>query len=307
MKTLGHLVTNSPLAARIALRTLAGLSLALTIAFMGFGAPPSQAQQEKVVAKVNGRDITEADVRFAEAEIGNDLGSIPPEQRRRVLVEYLIENALFAEAGEGEKLGAGAAFDERMKYWQRRALRDAYFDRLVKGAVSEADARKLYDAQVSAAKPQEEVRARHILVDSEAKAKEISAKLGSGGDFAQLAKEFSKDPGSKDEGGDLGYFSLGQMVPQFEEAAFKLKKGDVSEPVQSQFGWHIIKLEDRRQRGAPEFDTIKDRIVASLVHRKAQEVAQSLRDKAKLEYVDPTLKAAVEGENQIRPAPPQAK
>lgn len=266
-------------------------------------APPSLAQ-DKVLARVNGRTITEADMKLAEAEIGNDLGSIPAEQRRRVLVEYLIENHLLAEAAEGEKMGSGIAFDERMKYWQRRALRDAYFDKSVKGAVTEAEAKKLYDSQVAAAKPQEEARARHILVDNELKAKEIFEKIAHGEDFARMAREHSKDPGSKEDGGDLGYFSRGQMVPQFEEAAFKLKNGEMSQPIQSQFGWHIIKLEDKRQRGAPPFDTIKERIMASLVHKKAQELVQTLRDKAKLEFVDPALKAEADKEGQIKLAPP---
>lgn len=266
------------------------------------------AAQDKVIAKVNGRAITEVDLRFAEAEIGNDLGSIPAEQRRRVLIEYLIETHLFAEAAEADKLGSAQGFDERKKYWERRALRDAYFDKSVRDAVSEADARKLYDAQVAAAKPQEEVHARHILVESEVKAKEIFEKIAHGEDFARMAKEHSKDPGSKDEGGDLGYFSRGQMVPVFEEVAFKLKKGDMSQPVQSQFGWHIIKVEDRRQRGAPPFDAIKERIMASLIHRRAQELGQALRDKAKFEYIDPALRAEIEKESQMRPAaPPQKK
>jgi peptidyl-prolyl cis-trans isomerase C len=267
------------------------------------------AAQDKVLAKVNGRAITEADLRYAEAEIGNDLGSIPADQRRRVLIEYLIENNLFADAGEAAKLGAGPAFDERMMYWQRRALRDAYFERIVKDSVSEADARKLYDAQVAAAKPQEEVRARHILVKTENEAKEIFEKIAHGEDFARMAKQHSLDPGSKDEGGDLGFFARGQMVPVFEETAFKLKKGDMSQPVQSQFGWHIIKLEDRRQRGAPPFEQIKERIIASLIHRKAQEIGRSLREKAKLEFVDPMLRAEIEKESQIRPLPsgPPAK
>ena len=268
-----------------------------------------KANEDKVLAKVNGRPITEADLRLAEAEIGNDLGSIPVEQRRRVLVEYLIENHLFAQAAESEKLGSGTAFDERMKYWQRRALRDAYFDRTVRGAITEADARKLYDAQLASARPQEEARARHILVESEAKAKAIFEKIAHGEDFASMAKEHSKDPGSKDDGGDLGYFARGQMVPQFEEAAFKLKPGEMSQPVQSQFGWHIIKLEDKRQQGAPPFEGIKERIMASLVHRRAQEMVQSLRDKAKLEFVDPALKAEADKEGQIRAVPtaPAAK
>ena len=287
---------------------LAACGLA-TLLLAGPMLPAATLAQDKVVAKVNGRAITEADLRLAEAEIGNDLGSIPPDQRRRVLVEYLIENHLFAEAAEGENLGQGPAFDERKKYWHRRALRDAYFDRSVKGSVTEADAKKLYEAQIAAAKSQEEVRARHILVETEIKAKEIFEKIAHGEDFGRMAKEHSKDPGSKEEGGDLGYFAEGQMVPVFEETAFKLKKGDIAQPVQSQFGWHIIKVEDRRQRGAPPFDQIKERIIASLVHRKAQELGQTLRDKAKVEFIDSALKADVENDGQIRAAPaaPQKK
>lgn len=266
-------------------------------------AVPLVLAQDKVVAKVNGKDITETDMRLAEAEIGTELGSLPPETRRRVLLEYLIENQLFADAAEAGQLGSGTQFDERMQYWRRRALRDAYFERNVRTAVSSADARKVYDQQVSGAKPEEELRARHILVETEQQAKEVFEKIAHGEDFTRMAKEHSKDPGSKDDGGDLGYFGRGQMVPQFEEAAFKLKKGDISDPVQTQFGWHLIKIEDRRARGAPPFEQVKDRLLASMIHRKAQEVATSLREKAKLEYIDAEIKKQIESEKAIKPAP----
>jgi peptidyl-prolyl cis-trans isomerase C len=266
-------------------------------------ATPTKAQ-EKPVATVNGKTITEADMQLAEAEIGNELGSIPPGARRRVILEYIIENALFADAAEAANLGKGAGFDERMAYWRRRALREYYFEAQLKKSVSDADAKKFYDQQVGNAKPQEEVHARHILVDNEALAKELREKIAKGEDFIALAKEHSKDPGSKDDGGDLGFFARGQMVPVFEETAFKLAKGEVSAPVKSQFGWHIVKLEDRRERGAPPFEAIKDRLIASMIHRKAQEVATELRDKAKLEYLDPEIKAQVEGERAIKPAAP---
>jgi peptidyl-prolyl cis-trans isomerase C len=259
--------------------------------------------QDKIVAKVNGKAITEADMQLAEAEIGNELGSIPPEARRRVILEYVIENQLFADAAEAAKLGSGAAFEERMNYWRRRALREYYFEAELKNSVSDADAKKFYDQQVGSAKAQEEVRARHILVDNEDLAKQLQERIGKGEDFVALAKEHSKDPGSKDDGGDLGYFSKGQMVPVFEETAFALKPGQVSAPVKSQFGWHIVKVEDRRQRGAPPFEAIKDRLVASMIHRKAQQVAADLRAKAELEYVDPAIKAQIDQERAIKPAP----
>jgi len=262
--------------------------------------------QEKLVAKVNGKAITESDMQLAEAEIGSELGSIPPEARRRVVLEYVIENQLFADAAEAAKLGSGAAFDERMNYWRRRALREYYFEAELNKSVSDADAKKFYDQQVSGAKAQEEVRARHILVETEAQAKELLERINKGEDFVALAKANSKDPGSKGEGGDLGYFGKGQMVPVFEETAFNLKPGQVSAPVQSQFGWHLVKLEDRRQRGAPPFDAIKERIIASMIHRKAQEVAADLRAKAQLEYVDPAIKAQIDQERAIKPVPAPA-
>lgn len=250
--------------------------------------------QEAVIAKVNGKTITEADIRLADAEIGGELGSLPDVTKRRVLVEFLIENQLFADAAESQKLATGAGYEERMQYWRRRSLRDLYFDKSVKDSVSDAEAKKFYDSQVGSAKVEEEVRARHILVDSKEKARELFEKVAYGTDFAELAKQNSKDPGSKDQGGDLGYFSRGQMVPQFEEAAFKLQKGEVSQPFETQFGWHILKVDDRRAGQVAPFDAVKDRIVGAIIHQKAQQVAADLRAKAKIEYIDPNMQTPLD-------------
>jgi len=267
----------------------------LAVSLAAFGARSAGAQ-ERVIAKVNGKMITDTDMKLAEAEIGSDLGSLPAATKRRVLIEFLIENQLFADAAEGQNLGTDQSFDERMQYWRRRALRDAYFDRSVRATISDADAKNFYNSQLGALKADEEVRARHILVDSRDKAREVYEKLAHGGDFAQLAKEYSKDPGSKDQGGELGFFGRGQMVPQFEEAAFRLKKGEISEPFESQFGWHIMRIDDRRQRAAPAFEAVKERVVASMIHKRAQQVAADLRRKAQIEYIDPELKRSLEGE-----------
>jgi peptidyl-prolyl cis-trans isomerase C len=292
------------------LPVIGAIALGLTMGFAVVARPV--LAQEKVVAKVNGKNLTESDLKYAEAEIGADIGNLPELTRRRVLIEYLIENQLFADAAETQKLASGAAFDERLQYWRRRALRETFFDTSVKSAVSEAEARNLYDgqlAQMAQAKPEEEVKASHILVKEEAKAKEIAAALKPGDDkaFAEAAKANSLDPGSKEDGGSLGYFGKGQMVPQFEEAAFKLQKGEVSAPIQTQFGWHIIKVDDRRSKPAPkvpEFAEVKDRIIASLMHRKAQETLDGLRAKAQLEYVDPEVKKQVEAEKAAPGAQP---
>jgi peptidyl-prolyl cis-trans isomerase C len=268
-------------------------------------AGPSLAE-DKVMAKVNGLEITESDLALAAAEVGSDLGNLPDATKRRVLVEYLIETNLFATAAEADKLASGPDFDKRLAYWRKRALRDSYFDKAVRSGVGEESARALYENQVKGLPPEEEVQARHILVDGEDKAKEISDKLVSGGDFAALAKENSTDPGSKDDGGMLGYFGRGQMVPSFEEAAFALQKGEISKPVQSQFGWHIIKVEDRRQKPPPAFEDVKDRIIGSMIQSKAQSVANDLRSKAEIEYVDESIKKEVAAEAERAKAQQEA-
>jgi len=255
---------------------------------------PGSAQDAKVVAKVNGKVITETDMRFANAEIGAQLGDIPENVKRRALAEYLIDNALFAEAAIAAKIAADPTFEKQMQYLRRRVLREQYFEKHLKSAVSEADAKKIYNDRVAQLKPEDEVAARHILVETEEKAKEVREKITAGGDFAALAKEYSADTGSKDKGGLLGYFGRGQMVPEFEKAAFTMTKGQVSEPVKTNFGWHIIKLEDRRRRPPPSFEAVKETIMNSLAVLKAQEEVATLRKKAEVEYIDAEIKKQVE-------------
>jgi peptidyl-prolyl cis-trans isomerase C len=283
------------------LSMLAAVSAMAALATPQFVAGPALAE-DKPVATVDGMAITEADLKLAEDEIGRDLGNLPGATKRRVLVEFLVENNLFAKAAEAARLNEGAEFDGRLRYWRNRALRDAYFDKQINASISEAAAKTFYDDQIKALKPKDEVQARHILVDTEEQAKELKKKVEEGADFAALAKEHSKDPGTKEDGGMLGYFSAGQMVPQFEQAAFAVEKGKISAPVKSQFGWHIIKVEDRRQKPPPSFDEVKERILASMMHQKAQAAAASLREKAKVEYLDEEIKKEVEAANDSQSA-----
>ena len=136
-----------------------------------------------------------------------------------------------------------------------------------KSALSDEAERKVYDEAVKQVKNEEEVHARHILVPTEDEAKAILAQLKGGADFATLAKEKSKDPGAA-EGGDLGYFTKEQMVPEFSEVAFKLGKGQLSDPVKTQFGWHIIKVEDKRTRPTPTFEQVKPQIENYVAHAR---------------------------------------
>jgi peptidyl-prolyl cis-trans isomerase C len=253
----------------------------------------AQFAEAAPVARVNGADITEAELAFAEAEVGAEIAGLPTESRRRVLVEYLVEAHLFADEAGKSKLGAGKDFEDRLSYYKLRALRDTFYEKRVREAVTEAQAKGAYDEQIGKLKPEAEVRARHILVKTEQEAKDLIAQLKGGADFAELAKKSTDGPSST-TGGDLGYFSRGQMVKAFEDAAFALESGQISAPVQSDYGWHVIKVEDKRSRPVPSFEEVKDQIMASLIQTQLRDVVQKLRGSAKVEIVDAELKKAIE-------------
>ncbi len=263
---------------------------------------PNTASADAVLAKVNGQEIKESDLKYAEAEVGPQLAEMPADKRKRLLLEFIIEMRLFADAADKENLASGDDYQKRLEYWTTRAKRDAYYESAIKGSISDALAKGIYDDKVKMIPAEDEVEARHILVESEDKAKEVLEKINKGDDFTKLAEEYSSDPGSKAQGGKLGYFSKGQMVKEFEEAAFALKKGEVSKPVKSQFGWHVIKLDDRRTKPLPTYEEVKVHIVDSMVQQKGQQAATDLRSKAKLEYVDAEIAEQVKQETAINAA-----
>jgi peptidyl-prolyl cis-trans isomerase C len=276
------------------------LLLAASVAFVPLSA--AVAADDAVVARVNGVEIKQSDLDFAATEIGPRLGTVKPEDRRRLLLQFVIENELMAGEGQKEKLDQTDTFPARVKYHTRRALRDAFYDSGIAGAVSEADAKKIYDEKIATMKPEQEVHARHILVETKAEAEEVIKRLKNGEDFATLANEKSKDTNA--EGGDLGFFTRGQMLKPFEDAAFALKPGQISEPVKTQFGWHVIKVEEKRDQPLPSFDEVKEAIMGQLVQAKAQQVVTGLRDAAKIEIVDPDLKKSLDDAAMRGKAPP---
>lgn len=249
--------------------------------------------QSKVLATVNGEEITEQDLELARAEIGEQLASIPAAQRSGNLLLYIIDNQLLAAASRTEKLDEGPNVEALLKYYRRRAMHDLYYQRKIRNAVSEAGARAVYDTEIAKTKPKSEVRARHILVKTEAEALDIIERLGRGSDFAELAREKSIGP-SGASGGDLGFFTREKMLPEFSKAAFKLEKDEISEPVKTKYGWHVIKLEEKRESKPPAFSEVKDRLLAGMVRRKAAEVITALRKAAKVEILDPELKKILE-------------
>ncbi len=260
------------------------------LAVGGIPAGTTLAQEEdKVVATVNGVPIRASEVEFAAEDLLAQIANIKPDQRYRFLVSYLIERQLLAQAAEKAKISSTEEYKKRAGFYRAKALRDAYFKTKIEPLVTDKEAKARYEKETANIKPQDEVRARHILVKTEDEAKAVAAELKGGAKFEEVAKAKSAGP-SAPRGGDLGYFTKDKMVPEFAKVAFNMKKGQVSAPVKTEFGWHIIKVEDRRKQTLQSFDAIKTRIRNVLLRQKVAELALTLRKKAKIEYVDPDAK-----------------
>lgn len=271
--------------ARTRLFPLASGALALLALALAFGLRADAQNADQIVARVNGTDIKASDIAVAEEDIGANLQQIPPESRREYLTSYLTDMTLVAKAADGRKLGDSEEFKQRLAYYRGKILMDLLLQSEAKAAVSDAAMHQLYDEAARQMAGQQEVRARHILVKTEEEAKAIIAELKKGTDFAELAKQKSTDPGAS-EGGDLGYFPKEEMVPEFAEAAFKLEKGQISEPVHTRFGWHVIKVEDKRERQVPSFDQVREQLATHLVRKAQAELITKLRADAKIERLE---------------------
>ncbi|MFM9859436.1 peptidylprolyl isomerase [Pseudoxanthobacter sp. M-2] len=265
--------------------TTEGLAAALAPAAP---APPP----ETVLATVNGQPITQGDIEMAAEDFADDLARVPEGARRGIILDVLIDMHVMADAAAKDGVTETEAFKQRLAFMELQAARNAYVQDKIAGAVTDAEVKARYDEEVGKFGDNMEVRARHILVETEDEAKAIIADLKGGGDFAKIAGEKSKDPGSAAQGGDLGYFSRGQMVPSFEEAAFTLEVGSITEtPVKSDFGFHVIQVEDKRKQAPPAYDQVQARLRDLLIREKFASTLASLKGAATIDVLDPTLKA----------------
>lgn len=291
------------------LRTRFSITSALVgVGLLLFTALPATAQEEavdlkgedKVVATVNGYEIKTSEVRMAFDDVIGQLPNLPKKLRYPFVVEFLVERHLLAQLANKDGLAETDDYKRRLAAYQAKALRDSFLAQKISPQITEDQIRKVYDDEAKKVTETERVRARHILVASEKEANTIEEKLKAGEKFEDLAKQYSLD-GSKDYGGDLGYFTAPEMVAEFSKAAFALKKGEVSKPVKTDFGWHIIRLEDRKMGAAQPYDQVKAAIRNALVRQKVQETLTGLRDVAKVEILDEDLKkVAAEAEKQRR-------
>jgi peptidyl-prolyl cis-trans isomerase C len=253
---------------------------------------PLRAQDANpVLAKVNGAEIRQSDVALAEEELGPSLAQMDPATKKENVLAFLIDMKIVAKAAEDKKIEDRPDFKARLTFTRNRLLMDNLLAAEGKAATTDEAMKKVYDEAAKQIEGEQEVHARHILVETEDEAKAIEAELKTGADFAELAKKKSKDPGAAD-GGDLGFFTKDQMVPEFSAVAFALEPGKISDPVKSQFGWHVIKVEEKRNRKAPDFDQVKAQI-ETYVTRKAQaEYVAKLREGAKVERMDQAANTA---------------
>jgi peptidyl-prolyl cis-trans isomerase C len=271
---------------------LASAAVTGCLAMVLFGGLPVRAQEANpVLAKVNGSEIRQSDVALAEEELGPSLAQMDPATKKDNVLSFLIDMKIVAKAAEDKKVENSEEFKKRLAFTRNRLLMDSLLANEGKAATTDDAMKKVYEEASRQIVGEQEVHARHILVETEDEAKALEDELKKGADFAELAKKKSKDPGASD-GGDLGFFTREQMVPEFSTVAFTLEPGKISDPVKSQFGWHVIKVEEKRNRKAPEFDQVKSQI-ETYVTRKAQaDYVAKLREAAKVERMDQPAAAA---------------
>jgi peptidyl-prolyl cis-trans isomerase C len=267
------------------------------------GLPLRAQDANPVLAKVNGAEIRQSDLALAEEELGPSLAQMDPATKKENVLAFLIDMKIVAKAAEDKKVENNEDFKKRLAFTRNRLLMDSLLATEGKAATTDEAMKKVYEDASKQITGEQEVHARHILVETEDEAKAVADELKKGADFAELAKKKSKDPGASD-GGDLGFFTKDQMVPEFSTVAFALEPGKISDPVKSQFGWHIIKVEEKRNRKAPEFEQVKAQI-ETYVTRKAQaDYVAKLRETAKVERMDKPDEAAAKPEAAKEPAKP---
>lgn len=244
-----------------------------------------QFDPDKVVATVGNDKITERELVYAIEDLGQDIAQIPPQQRRQFVIQMLVDMKVMAQVARDEGMADSEVFAHRKAYLEDRALRRAYLEDVVAKGITEEEVKAEYDDIFKDFEGKEQLRARHILVASEDEAKAIVDELNKGADFVEVAKAKSTGP-SGSQGGDLGYFAQGDMVPEFYEAANALDVGKISAPVQSQFGWHVIKLEDRKAAEPPAFAQVKQQVQQRVLAKKFEEIVAKNKEKITVEIME---------------------
>jgi len=281
-----------PSVERVAARTRKPFLPALMVAAALTSA--THAQENKAAApfdpdaiafSVDGKQFTNRDLATASVDFKDELQRIPVNQRREGLIEIMVNMVLLAKESEKEKLDQSEEYKRRVEQVKTRELRNLYIRKIIHPQITEELSQQRYVDLLARFKPEPEIHARHILVESEETAKALIKELDKGEDFAKLAKEKSTGPSAPD-GGDLGFFGASQVVAPFQEAASKLKVGEYTKtPVKTQFGWHIIKVEGARQSEAPTYQQVLPDLQNQLFNELFAKKVTALRKSAKIEII----------------------
>jgi peptidyl-prolyl cis-trans isomerase C len=234
------------------------------------------ADPATVVATVGDVAITLGDIVAVRAELPPQYQSLPDETLYDGIRQQLVDQALLEAAAEAEGMADAPVVARALEIQRRSVLADFYIRKAIADGVTEEAVEEAYDAQIAAAPAVQEVRASHILVATEDEAKAIRAELDGGADFAALAAQHGTD-GTKEQGGDLGWFTMDMMVPEFAEAAFALEPGQVAGPVQTQFGWHLIRLAEKREQPKPALEDVRAQIEQEIGGKVALAAVEALR------------------------------
>ncbi len=244
------------------------------------------------LAEVDGVTLTLGELIAIRRELPEQYQSLPDEVLFNGIVDQLIDQILLAQAGRKAGLDKRPSVALNLLNQERAVVADAYLRREVTARATPEAVQALYNERYVITPPEEEIHAGHILVDSEEKAADLKAQLDGGADFAALAAEHGTD-GTASKGGELGWFVRGDMVPEFAEAAFAMDLGTISAPVQTPFGWHLIKLDERRERTAPTLEEVQGALMGEVIQQSQLAIVEELRGQATI--VKPEL-----------PLPPQS-
>ena len=253
--------------------------------------PVEPAKAETVLATVNGKDITLGQLIVMRQSLPDQYQQLPDEVLSPGLLDQLVDIAILANAAEADGVDKSDTVTLRMTNERRSILAMTYMRRAIDARITEEEIAALYKTEYLDKPKVEEVRAGHILVPEKEAADKLKAQLDGGADFAALAAEHGTD-GTASRGGDLGWFVHSDMVPEFADAVFDMEAGQVSEPVQTPFGWHLIKLEERRDRQPPALDEVRSDLVTKLTETVSAEVMEGLRANAKVERVEGVMTPA---------------
>ncbi len=248
--------------------------------FVGLGSTVHAQTADTVVAELNGTPITFGEIQAFQQGIPT-AADIDTAQILPRLIEFYVDQQLVITAARGRGLENDPQVKEQLARLEGELIRQAYLRDEIRDRVTDDKVRAAYDKRLETMVQEEEVRARHILVKTEDEAEALVRELSGGADFAALAQEKSTGP-SGPQGGDLGYFTAGVMVPEFSEAAFAMEPGEVSSPVQTDFGWHVIKVEDKRLKPLPTFDEMAPELRDTLSNEAVDDVLTELRGRAEI-------------------------